>query len=143
MNTSNPNNSKALVLPSILVVDDDRALRLLMCKMLELFGFEIDQAEDGIEAVRQFENNRYCLIFMDIQMPRLNGLQATTAIRTHEAQLGQTPTPIIATTSGGASRELCLTIGMTDYLAKPVDMEKLEAVVEKWKCSSDCAELVI
>jgi len=140
MGTNDFHHSKV---SSILVVDDDRAIRLLMCKQLELFGFKVDQAEDGLEAVRLFENNRYCVIFMDIQMPRLNGLQATAAIRHHEEQLCWKPTPIIATTSGGASRELCLTVGMSDYLAKPVDIEKLEIVLEKWKCRNSCAQLVI
>lgn len=80
---------------------------------------------------------------MDIQTPRLDGLLASALIRSHEQRLGRTPTPIIATTSGGTSRELCLTVGMTDYLAKPVDMEKLEIILGKWKCKSGCAELVM
>ena len=97
MKTSDSNNSKALVVPSILVADDDRALRLLMCKMLELIGFKVDQAEDGIEAVRQFENNRYCLVFMDIHMPEKDGFQATQEIRKTEAP--GTRIPIIALTA--------------------------------------------
>jgi CheY-like chemotaxis protein len=143
MDTNDSDYSKSLVIPAILVVDDERALRLLMSKQLERFGFKVDQADSGIAAVRQFENNRYCLIFMDIQMLNMNGLQATAAIRSHEKQVFRTPTPIIATTAGGASRELCLTVGMSDYLEKPVDMKKLERVLEKWKCNSDCADLVI
>jgi CheY-like chemotaxis protein len=140
MDTKDSNYTEALVIPSILVVDDEKALRLLMRIQLEQFGFKVDQSEHGIAAVRQFENNRYCLIFMDIQMPHMNGLQATAAIRSHEKQLRRTPTPIIATTAGGASRELCLTVGMSDYLEKPIDMKKLERILEKW--NSGCAELV-
>jgi CheY-like chemotaxis protein len=143
MDTIDCNYSKALVIPSILVVEDERALRLLMRTQLEQFGFKVDQADDGIAAVRQFENNRYCLIFMDIQMPHMNGLQTTAVIRSHEKQLCRKPTPIIATTAGGANRELCLIVGMSDYLEKPVDMKKLERVLEKWKCNSGCADLVI
>ncbi|HEY9732855.1 MAG TPA: response regulator [Drouetiella sp.] len=136
MKTFDSGSSHDLVTPYVLVVDDDRALRFLMSKMLRLLGFEVDQAEDGMEAIRRFETKHYCLIFMDIQMPRLNGLQATTAIRLHEQQLRRTPTPIIAVTAGGATRELCLELGMTDYLAKPVEMKMLEMVLGRWKRSS-------
>ncbi|MBS1956582.1 MAG: response regulator [Cyanobacteria bacterium SZAS-4] len=139
MNTNQLHSTKGL---SILVVDDDSALRWLMCKQLELCGFDVDQAENGLVAVRLFENNRYCLIFMDIQMPHMDGLQATAAIRCHEEQMRREPTPIIATTAGGASREVCLRVGMSDYLAKPVDMDKLELVLKRWKCSSSSAEFV-
>lgn len=136
MNTNNSDSAKSLVIPTALVVDDDRALRFLMCKMLRLFGFEVDEAADGMEAVRCFENKHYCLIFMDIQMPGLNGLQATAAIRSHEDQLRRTATPIVAITAGGATRELCLKIGMTDYLTKPVEIKKLEMVLDRWKLST-------
>lgn len=124
--------------PAVLVVEDEGALRMLMTGQLEQLGFSVDSAEDGIAAVRLYETNRYCMIFMDIEMPKMNGLQATAAIRSHEKQLHLKPLPIIATTAGGASRELCLTIGMTDYLDKPIDLPKLKRVIEKWTCDLSC-----
>lgn len=125
----------------ILVVEDEQALRFLMRKQLEQLGFEVDVAENGLEAIRYFEDSRYLLIFMDIQMPYMDGLMATAAIRSHEHQLYRTPTPIIATTSGGASRELCLTVGMSDYLAKPVKIEQLKAVLEQYSCNKGRIEV--
>ena len=116
--------------PRILVVDDDRALRKMMVCVLRQFGLDVDSAANGIEAVQRIQESHFDLIFMDIQMPEMNGLEATTSIRNYELSKGQSPVPIVATTSGGASQQQCLEVGMTDFLKKPVDITNLEQVVK-------------
>jgi len=122
-------NSKRLF--QVLVVDDDPSQRLIMSKHLEHFGIKVDCATNGFEAVRQVENSQYVLIFMDIQMPHMNGLQAAEAIRIHEKTKGHPSVPIIATTAGGATLEQCLEVGMTGFLQKPVDSATLEKILSQ------------
>lgn len=115
----------------VLVVDDDPSMRLLMSKQLEQFGIKVDCAANGLEAVRHVENSQYVLIFMDIQMPHMNGLEAAEAIRIHEKSNGYPSVPIIATTAGGATMEQCLEVGMTGYIQKPIDSQKLEKILSQ------------
>lgn len=115
----------------VLVVDDDPYVRLLMTRQLEQFGIKVDCAANGFEAVRQVENSQYVLIFMDIQMPHMNGLEAAEAIRIHEKSKGHPSVPIFATTAGGATLEQCLEVGMTGFIQKPVDSAKLEKILSQ------------
>lgn len=114
------NTKRGLV---FLVVDDDQTIRKIMRLQLKAFGLRIDVAEDGEEAVKYAKNSRYDVIFMDIQMPRMNGITAATSIRSLEAEQGYAPAHIVATTAGGATRQQCLDAGMNDYLQKPVGFE--------------------
>jgi len=124
--SSNANSKRHF---QVLVVDDDPSVRLIMSKQLEQFGIKVDCAANGFEAVRQVENSQYVLIFMDIQMPHMNGLEAAEAIRTHEKTKGHPSVPIIATTAGGATVEQCMEVGMTGFLKKPVDSGQLEQIL--------------
>jgi CheY-like chemotaxis protein len=142
MNKKDQSDSNANRHFLVLVVEDELALRLIMRKQLNQFGFNVDFAEDGIAAFRQVEKKEYCLIFMDIQMPHMNGIQATAVIRNYEEEQGSAPTPIIATAAGGATKKLCLAVGMTDYLQKPVTREKLKQVLERWECKKSSCEIV-
>jgi CheY-like chemotaxis protein len=108
-----------------LVVEDDLTIRKIMLIQLKLFALKVDCAQNGIEAVRFVENCRYDIIFMDIQMPEMNGIEATATIRNHEVSQGHPPTVIVATTAGGATKEQCLDAGMNGYVEKPVDINKL------------------
>ncbi len=108
-----------------LVVEDDSTIRKIMCLQLKIFGLKVDHAQNGVEAVRCVENRRYDMIFMDIQMPEMNGIVAATTIRSHELSQGHPPVPIVATTAGGATRQQCLDAGMNGYIEKPVDLNKL------------------
>ncbi len=114
----------------VLVVDDDPALRKMMTLQLQRFGLTVDSAANGVEALQRILNSRYELIFMDVQMPHMNGLDATAAIRLHERTEGLSPVPIVATTASGASRQTCLEAGMTVFLQKPITPTTLEAVVK-------------
>ncbi len=108
-----------------LVVEDDSTIRKIMCLQLKIFGLKVDHAQNGVEAIRCVENRRYDMIFMDIQMPEMNGIDATTTIRNHESSNGHPPVPIVATTAGGASKQECLDAGMNGFIEKPVDIDKL------------------
>ncbi len=108
-----------------LVVEDDSTIRKIMCLQLKIFGLKVDHAQNGVEAVRCVENRRYDMIFMDIQMPEMNGIDATATIRNHELSNGHPPVPIVATTAGGATRQQCLDAGMNGFIEKPVDIGKL------------------
>lgn len=96
---------------------------------LKIFGLRVDLAEDGTQAVQLVQASRYDVIFMDIQMPVMNGIDATENIRSHEHEHGHSPAYIIATTAGGATPEQCFDAGMNDYLLKPVGFTKLVDVL--------------
>jgi CheY-like chemotaxis protein len=112
----------------ILLVEDNKLNQRLMESSLRRFGFAIDLAANGLEAVEKYQAGpgRYILIIMDIMMPVMDGLEATRQIRIYEQPLN-IRIPIIALTANtfNADRERCLSYGMDDYLAKPLNMELL------------------
>lgn len=116
---------------TVLIVDDDVTLRWLLCKQLDKLNLQADSAANGREALERVQKWPYQVILMDIQMPEMDGYEATRAIRRREKELMQDPVPIIAITAVPDS-ERCFEAGMTDYLQKPVDIEKLDAVLRKW-----------
>ncbi|NCD25289.1 MAG: response regulator, partial [Deltaproteobacteria bacterium] len=117
---------------SILIVDDDPINRLALRWMLERAGAQVREAEDGLKAVAIASVECLDLVFMDIQMPNLDGLGATRAIRAR-AEGPNADIPIIALTAFASDKDKadCLCAGMTDYLTKPVDMRAVEAVVRR------------
>ena len=117
----------------VLVADDDATNRLVINESLRVFGVEPVLVDSGIDAVSEVESSSYDLVLMDVQMPGMDGLQATQAIRAlpdqHRAQV-----PVVALTAHVMSqhREQCLNAGMTDYVAKPMELERLQAVLLKY-----------
>ena len=114
------------------MVDDHSVNRLLATKLLEQLGFEVDVAEDGEQAVRavqSLKNSPFDVIFMDIQMPVMNGWQVTHHIREWETSSARTRVPIIALSAhaSAADREHALSSGMDGYLSKPLTPEALQA----------------
>ena len=99
---------------------------------LTRFGCVADVANDGAEALQLAGNTQYDLILMDCQMPVMDGLQATRAIR--EAEKGRRHVPIVALTANAleGERERCLEVGMDDYLAKPVRPDDLFNKLQQW-----------
>ena len=91
---------------------------------------EVDLAQDGDEAVQMCQETEYDIIFMDIQMPDLDGYEVTTQIRKNES--GK-PVPIIALTANNSDddKEKCLKLGMNDYIAKPIKAEDIEMILKK------------
>lgn len=117
---------------TVLVVEDDPMSRTFMLKMMNRIGIEADLAVDGLEAMRLYNKNTYDLIFMDIQMPVMNGYETTRLIREQE-KLTNIYTPIIAITAYALEedRGKCLKAGMDEYLSKPVSVDHLLQLIEE------------
>lgn len=119
----------------VLAVDDNPANLKLVCALLEDLRVETVPASDGYQAIRLCKESDFDLVFMDIQMPGLNGLEATQAIRLHEKESGNTRrAPIVALTAHAMAneREALLKAGMDDYLTKPVQESQLIHMMSKW-----------
>ncbi len=115
----------------VLIADDDPVSRLVLTRQLEARGYAVDVARNGREAIELHASETYGAIFMDCQMPELNGYDATSAIRAQES--GDTHTPIIAMTASAreSDRDLCAISGMDDYVAKPLDQVTLDAALAR------------
>lgn len=118
--------------PRLLLAEDNPVNQKVACKMLENLGYRVDVAGNGQEAVAAHERAPYPLIFMDCQMPEVDGFEATALIRKMEGKSARTP--IIAMTANAmqGDRERCLAAGMDDYVAKPIRPKELQAVLETW-----------
>ncbi|MCW8834990.1 MAG: response regulator [Rhodospirillales bacterium] len=118
----------------ILVVEDEPVNRMIADGMLQQFGIEHDMAEDGAQAIALITNNRYSLIFMDVQMPDMNGYETTRRIRAWEKTEGRPKTPIVALTAYAAKgdRERCISAGMDDYMSKPIIRDAFLDKIEQW-----------
>jgi two-component system sensor histidine kinase BarA len=116
----------------VLAVDDNPANLKLIVTLLEYMGVEVSQASGGEEALQKAQARPYDLIFMDIQMPMMDGLTATRQIR--KSELDHQHVPIVALTAHALAdeREAMLHAGMDDYLAKPIDEEQLQKTLTKW-----------
>lgn len=118
----------------LLVVDDHPVNLLFMNKVLQKIGFNnVDMASSGMEALKMAQENDYHLIFMDCQMPEMDGLEVSERIRLMEGEKIGT-VPIIAVTADAmkGAKERCIDAGMNDYISKPVDIEKLKDILRKW-----------
>ena len=103
--------------------------RHVVVGMLGKLDVAVDIACDGLEAVAACSNQRYGLVFMDCQMPAMDGFDATCAIRANEPAGVHTPIVALTANAMDGDRERCLAAGMDDYLAKPIDAAALRAIV--------------
>ncbi|MBC7543432.1 MAG: response regulator [Candidatus Sericytochromatia bacterium] len=118
----------------LVVGDNDNNLRAAS-RMLERLGCTVDRATDGRSAVAMAAAHPYDLIFMDCQMPDMDGYQATTAIRRLPGAVGLTPIVALTAYAMNGDRERCLAAGMSDYLCKPVTREALRITLDRWVLS--------
>ena len=117
----------------VLVAEDNVVNQRVAVRMLEKLGCRVDVATNGLEAVEATGRILYHCIFMDCQMPEMDGYEATRVIRQREARTGAR-IPIIAMTANAmeSDRERCLVAGMDDYLSKPVQPKELGTTLQKW-----------
>jgi signal transduction histidine kinase/CheY-like chemotaxis protein len=122
----------------VLLAEDNLVNRRIAQAFLEKIGFSVDTVANGREAVDAAATGLYALALMDVQMPEMDGLSATEAIRQSESQAGRRRLPIVAMTANAMNgdRERCLEAGMDDYMSKPVSEEKLQQMVRQWLAKS-------
>jgi CheY-like chemotaxis protein len=118
----------------VLLAEDDDISVVIARKLLEKEGCEVLVAKDGQQALDYLDGNVFDLVLMDIQMPKLNGLEATKAIRDGKAGPGNLDVPIVAFTSYAMTgdREMCIEAGMDDYLSKPLNSDEFKAVLDRF-----------
>ncbi|GAA5875268.1 hypothetical protein JCM16303_000563 [Sporobolomyces ruberrimus] len=114
--------------PRVLLVEDDSVCRKLSSKFLEIFGCDIDVAVDGVSAVNKMKMQKYDLVLMDIVMPNLDGVSATSMIRQFDSQ-----TPIVSMTSNSGPNDVLtyFSHGMTDVLPKPFTKQNLRGMLDR------------
>lgn len=116
---------------SILLAEDNRINQIVVTRMLERWGYRVAVAQDGRQALAALDREPFDLVLMDVQMPEMDGIEATQAIRTREKQSGG-HLPVIALTAHAmkGDRERCLEAGMDDYITKPIRPEDMFTAIE-------------
>ncbi len=114
----------------VLLVEDNPINQMVAIEILSLAGMVVQKAENGLVAIEKIKNEIFDVVLMDIQMPEMDGLEATKRIR---EDLGETKLPVIAMTAHAmqGDREKCMAAGMNDYISKPIDRLKLYQVLNK------------
>ena len=129
---ADPGQPLAQTYGTILVVEDNRINQTVLSHQLRNLGYAVEVAENGAEAVEKVRTSRYDLIFMDVQMPVMDGLQATQEIRSLGEISGSTPIVAVTANAFQSEREKCFAFGMDGYLTKPVDKNLLKEALERW-----------
>jgi CheY-like chemotaxis protein len=118
----------------VLLVEDNPTNQLVALAILKKLGVQASSAANGKEAIASLRSNRYDLVLMDVQMPEMDGVEATRLIRSDPGAVLDAKIPIIAMTANAmqGDHESCLAAGMDDYLAKPVTPAALAAMLSRW-----------
>ncbi len=126
----------------LLLVEDNSTNRVVAKAILKKLGYNADIAVNGEDAVKKLKETPYDLVFMDLQMPVMGGLEATRIIRNNKSDVLDYKIPVVAMTANvmTGDREMCIEAGMNDYIAKPVVKEKVREVLEKWLPDSEFDE---
>lgn len=124
-------------MPHVLLAEDNAFNQKVTAAMLSKLGLIADIAKDGQEAFEKASTTCYSLIFMDCEMPIMDGFVATQKIREYEQQTGQR-VPIVAMTGHSSSevRARCLNFGMDDYVTKPFKLDTLRELLTRWNLTA-------
>jgi CheY-like chemotaxis protein len=119
----------------VLLVEDNLVNQFVSTHLLRKFGCEVTQAIDGQDAINLLEESEFDVVFMDVRMPVLDGLEATRQIRRME-ESKHSHTPIVALSAGALAeeRERCIQAGMDEYVSKPFTDDSLRTVLARWGC---------
>ena len=128
--------------PRILAAEDNPTNQLILSALLAPFGVDLTLVGNGREAVDAFAEGPFDIVLMDVQMPIMNGVEATTAIRRFEAERGLPMTPILALSANVMSHQVAeyLAAGMSGFIPKPIEGAKLIAAIEAALSADDLAE---
>jgi CheY-like chemotaxis protein len=116
---------------TVLVVDDNAVNQMLAKEMLQLLGFDVALADDGLQAVEHCRKHCPHAVLMDLQMPRMDGLKATGELRRLQRKGAIAHFPIIAITADGTARDACAAAGMDAFMTKPIDLHELERLLKQ------------
>jgi CheY-like chemotaxis protein len=126
-----PDKARLQLNANVLMVEDNEVNRLILGEMLEHLHCTVDVACNGREALAEIERQRYDLILMDVQMPVMDGLEATRRLRALQPPVAA---PIVALTANAFAddRARCQAAGMSDFIAKPFEIDALFTTLLKW-----------
>jgi CheY-like chemotaxis protein len=119
----------------ILVAEDNRINQRIAILTFKQLGVSIDIASNGLEALEMYRKIQYDLILMDMQMPEMDGLEATSEIRTFEQESNQPHRAVIVALTGSEpteKKDVCLQAGMNDYMEKPIQEKLLPGLIAKF-----------
>ncbi|MBD2178924.1 response regulator [Pseudanabaena sp. FACHB-1998] len=129
------NESSPESLPiKILLAEDNLVNQKVALRVLKHLGYQADVVTNGLEVIQAIASKTYDLILMDIQMPDMDGLEATEYIRQQELENQSSPIAIVAITANATHDDqyICRKAGMNDYISKPIQIEKLKNILQKY-----------
>ncbi len=126
----------------ILLVEDNPMNQKLAVALLKRAGYSVDAVENGAKAIQVLKHTTYNLILMDVQMPEMNGFEATQVIREREGDRKHTPVIAMTAHAMKGDKERCLKAGMDDYISKPIEPQELIDAIEKWTSSYSQQEVI-
>ena len=128
--TSDPSSSL-----QILLAEDNPVNQKVAIRVLDHLGYKADVVNNGLEVIQAIADKSYDLILMDIQMPEMDGLEASKYIRQQELALQRPQLAIVAMTANATAddQHRCSDAGMSDYISKPIQIDKLRTILQKYK----------